>query len=473
MNNIDNTIENIGHKIKYYRNLNKISLSKLAKEANISKSTLFGLEEGRSNPTISTLINISKTLNIKLTELIGSGENSNSVTLSPISENNKYAYKLSLLANQTFCLDENLYSNVKITILNGELLYIDKGITISKNKTITLKHNANLKAQNEGATAIIYITKNNYSNYIEEDLFIDKATTIKLEALEKMAHYSKISRAICNSIYPVEQPSKVENVQILEVVEGKELHYYFLSTLLGLNAGVSSILNQLELKPTKKIEDILTFIKKASTQEMLINSDFQNIPRNLLESLVNELKKLITAKYNYCKILENSSKLNTLECQSGTYILIIDELINSIDHAQNLINSTILIDIYRVVELLIPLKEQELTSEELEFYLKLRENIIKALYFAKNNHISLAIKHIKQIINITKIIPSHNAMQLYIEALDLAQNIVFNKENLKTYATKITLEQKIADLNLEVIAKANLHPSIDSSGKYIYLLKCN
>ena len=89
MNNIDNTIENIGHKIKYYRNLNKVSLSKLAKEANISKSTLFGLEEGRSNPTISTLINISKTLNIKLSELIGdSKQNSNSVALTLITDTN-------------------------------------------------------------------------------------------------------------------------------------------------------------------------------------------------------------------------------------------------------------------------------------------------------------------------------------------------------------------------------------------------
>ncbi len=216
MNKIDNTIENIGHKIKYYRNLNKVSLSKLAKEANISKSTLFGLEEGRSNPTISTLINISKTLNIKLTELIGSdNEKSNIVALSPISDsNNKHIYKLSLLANQTFTLDEDIYNDITITVLSGELLYINEAKRVLENQTLMLNYNAKLKAEKGGATALIYITNNNTSNYIKEDIFIEKATTNKLEALVDIAQSSKISRAICSSIYPVEHPKKGKNIQI-------------------------------------------------------------------------------------------------------------------------------------------------------------------------------------------------------------------------------------------------------------------
>ena len=475
MNNIDNTIKNIGHKIKYYRNLNKVSLSKLAKEANISKSTLFGLEEGRSNPTISTLINISKTLNIELTELIGSNKRSTTVALSSISNNNnKHILKLSLLANQTFILNEDIYSDIKITVLDGELLYIDKEKRILENQTLTINYNAKLKAQKEGVTAIIYITQNNSFNYIKEDIFIDKATTDKLEALENIAQSSKISRVICSSIYPVQQPAKIENIQIFEVLEEKELHYYFVSTLLGTIGGATSVLNKLELKPTKQIINILSFIKKANTLEMLSQSDFQNIPKNPIEFLIDEIKKLIIEKYNNCNLLTNACKLSTLECKSSTYILIIDELINNIEQAQNLIKNTILIDIYRAVELLIPLKEQELTSEELEFYLTIREKLSKALYFAKNNYTSLAIKQIKQLTDTPKNITSDSStIQLYIEALNLALKIPNNKESLKTYTLKTTLEQKINDLNLELIAKVNLHPSIDNSGKYLYLLKCN
>ena len=475
MNNIDNTIENIGHKIKYYRNLNKVSLSKLAKEANISKSTLFGLEEGRSNPTISTLINISKTLNIKLTELIGSdNEKSNIVALSPISDsNNKHIYKLSLLANQTFTLDEDIYNDITITVLSGELLYINEAKRVLENQTLMLNYNAKLKAEKGGATALIYITNNNTSNYIKEDIFIEKATSNKLEALVDIAQSSKISRVICSSIYPVEHPIKVKNIQILEVLNEKELHYYFVSTLLGVVGGVTSILNNLELKPTKEIEDMLAFIKKANTQETLSNSDFQNIPKNPIEFLTNELKSLITAKYNNCKLLTNASKLNSIEYSSGTYILIIDELLNYIDNTQKQIEQTTLVDIYRAVELLIPIKEQELTNEELEIYLIIREKLIKALYLANSGYTTLATKQLKQLTKINEIATSHNAMQLYFEALNIVQNILNKQDELKTYTTKTALEENINDLNLEIINKTKLHPSINNNSKYLYLLKCN
>ena len=473
MNKIDNTIENIGHKIKYHRNLNKVSLSKLAKEANISKSTLFGLEEGRSNPTISTLINISKTLNIKLTELIGSNnENKNRVALSQISSvNNCHIYKLSLLDYQTFTLCENIYSNIKITILDGKLFNIDENSTISKSRPVHLNYNTKLKAGKDGATAIINITKISSPNYIKEDIFLEKATTNKLEALSNIAQSSKISRAICSSIYPVEHPQKIDNIQILEVLEQKEIHYYFVSTFLGLIGGINYILNTLNLKPTNKIENILRFLNKVNTQEQLSNMDLQNIPNNPVESLISELTNLITLKYNNCKLLSDASKLTTLECKSGTYILIIDELIKEIEHTKNLIDTTTLIDIYRAVELIIPIKEQELTNEELDFYLKTREKLTKALYFAHNGYINLALSQLKELSNSKHTTTSHNAMILYLEAINLIQETLINRENLEVYTTKTTLEKKITDLNLEIIIQKDIHPSINRSSKYLYLLK--
>jgi len=474
MNNIDKTIENIGHKIKYYRNLNKVSLSKLAKKANISKSTLFGLEEGHSNPTISTLINISKTLNIKLSELISNNEENDSCAeLSPISStNNVSVYKLALLANQTFVLNEDIYSEINLTVIDGELLQINESKIILENQTTSLRHNAKLKAGAKGTVAILNIKKTSTSNYIDEDIFINKATTSQLLSLSNIAKSCNITRAVCSSIYPVEHPQKIENIQMLELQEKKELHYYFLSTLIGVVGGVSKLLDNLELKPNKQIEEILTFIKKANTQEFLSNIDFQNIPRNPIKSLIEELKKLICEKYTNCNILETASKLSTLECKSSSYILIIDELVDRIEQTQNLLNTTFLINIYRAVELIVSIKEQELTNDELDYYLKIRENLIKALYLAKNSYTNLAIKEINKILNIQVTATSHNAMQLYIEALDLTQNALENIENLETFTTVSTLEQKIDDLNLEKISKINLNPSIGNSGKYIYLLKC-
>ena len=469
MNNIDNTIENIGQKIKYFRNLNKVSLSKLAKEANISKSTLFGLEEGRSNPTISTLINISKTLNIKLTELIGDSEKTYSTALVLISENSsRYIYKLSLIENQIFNFNEDIYCNIDITLLKGELFYIDKAKKILENETSKLYSNAKIKAGEDGAIAIVTMKKDYNNNYIQEDIFIEKSTTSSLEALSYMARSSKIVRAISSSIYPVEPPTKIENIQIFEIQEKKELHYYFLSTLSGIIGGVNNLISGLKLQPTKKLSKIVNFLKKVNTKEQLLESDFKDIEKNPVNSLIEELTKLIEERYSNCYILTNANNLDIDDSENYSYVLIIDELI---EETQNLINSSILIDIYRAVELLFSIKEQELTDQELENYLSIRSNLIQALYFAKNNYIPLALKYIKLSITDNSIEISHEAMKFYQEAINLAKQALDNKDKLKTYTTKDTLEQKISDLNLKTIIKVNINPSIGKDGKYIYLLK--
>ncbi len=124
MHNIEKTIDHIGSKIKYYRVLNKVSLTKLATEANISKSTLFGLEEGKSNPTISTLINISNTLNIELNELIGANQDEEgyaNLTLISTPDSGEYkVYKLSLTPNELFKFD-NYTHKMYIEILSSTI----------------------------------------------------------------------------------------------------------------------------------------------------------------------------------------------------------------------------------------------------------------------------------------------------------------------------------------------------------------
>ena len=59
----------IGKKICYYRKLKGFSQLDLAAIVNIEKSNLSRLENGRTNPTISTLVDICNALNIDLTLL--------------------------------------------------------------------------------------------------------------------------------------------------------------------------------------------------------------------------------------------------------------------------------------------------------------------------------------------------------------------------------------------------------------------
>ena len=66
----------IGLKIKELRKLNKLTQVDLAKKANISRSYLADVERDRYNPSIDTLTNIAKSLNVSLSKLVND-DNSN------------------------------------------------------------------------------------------------------------------------------------------------------------------------------------------------------------------------------------------------------------------------------------------------------------------------------------------------------------------------------------------------------------
>jgi len=181
METIENTIDHIGAKIKYYRLLNKISLSKLADEANISKSTLFGLEEGKSNPTISTLINIASTLNISLNELIGDNKensptNTNLTLISTPNDEQYKLYKLTLLPYELFKLKELEATNIEIEVIEGALSLVDKSTTLYAGESKVVNYNRYFKALSSGAVAMLKIYKLQDDFYIKEDIFYNSAS---------------------------------------------------------------------------------------------------------------------------------------------------------------------------------------------------------------------------------------------------------------------------------------------------------
>ena len=60
----------LGKRIKSLRELKGISQQELASFCDFEKSNMSRIEAGRTNPTVITLLKISKALSIKLTELI-------------------------------------------------------------------------------------------------------------------------------------------------------------------------------------------------------------------------------------------------------------------------------------------------------------------------------------------------------------------------------------------------------------------
>ncbi len=85
MNNETNISFLVGQTVKALRTQQNLSLSTLAQKANISKGTLSVLEEGKGNPTISTLWSLAQALNVPFGKLIAP-LNSNIGSI-PVKEN--------------------------------------------------------------------------------------------------------------------------------------------------------------------------------------------------------------------------------------------------------------------------------------------------------------------------------------------------------------------------------------------------
>lgn len=64
---------NLGANIKRLRKSRGLTQQKLSADANISRSYLGDVENGRYNPSIETLKDIAKALNVELNDLLGDG----------------------------------------------------------------------------------------------------------------------------------------------------------------------------------------------------------------------------------------------------------------------------------------------------------------------------------------------------------------------------------------------------------------
>ncbi len=475
MNNIDNTINNIGLKIKYYRNLNNVSLSSLAKEAKISKSTLFGLEEGRSNPTISTLINIAQTLNIKLTELLGDndGDSESRVNFTLISKDEQSStsiYKLTLLAQEFFEFNEKINSQIELELLNGSLVSLNDSKILDINDSVKLDSKAKIKALSKGATAIVKIKENDENVYIKSDLFYDKPTANIINSVAQSTQSELISRAIFRSIYPIEHPPKKQYTQIIERLTKKEVHYYILTTLTGFTGSIYETLKEANIKADKKLNVLLEFIKKATKEDELLKKDFENIDFNPIEKIEN-LTFLAISKANRAESIE-AKDLIRKEFKTSKRVILIDELIDAKENIHNIKKLSVAIKLYRALELMFQFKEQEMTTEELEIYTKIREQLPRAFYFAKNQETTLAINTVETLLKSLKLeIEYANSIKMYAEIIYKLKALIREYNRVVNLKTTTLIENYAKDNNFKIIQKSNIHPSIGSSGKFIYLLE--
>ena len=61
----------LAHSLRALRRDRGLSLSDTARASGVSKATLSGLESGRGNPTLATVLNLARALEVPPSRLIG------------------------------------------------------------------------------------------------------------------------------------------------------------------------------------------------------------------------------------------------------------------------------------------------------------------------------------------------------------------------------------------------------------------
>ncbi|ADL52351.1 helix-turn-helix domain-containing protein [Clostridium cellulovorans] len=110
---------NIGEKIKQYRNLAGLSIRVLAAKADISKSTLGDIENGKTNTSVKTITSIAEALNVDVNILMNAEATDDNETPLPKILDVKTAMDLILAQPGLMLNGEMLSNDSKIALANA------------------------------------------------------------------------------------------------------------------------------------------------------------------------------------------------------------------------------------------------------------------------------------------------------------------------------------------------------------------
>ncbi|WP_457560962.1 helix-turn-helix domain-containing protein [Caminibacter sp.] len=168
----------LGEKIKFLRENRGFSLSELARKASVAKSTLFKIEENKTNPTINTIWAIADVLGVPFGELTGDLEiKDEGVSVVLIEKNDEFeSYKMSLKKGVSYIAKPHFAGAVeRIYVLSGNVNVgrVDDIKNIKSGEMVEFEADrTHIYEANEASTLIvtIYYPK---KRYFKEDVFVD------------------------------------------------------------------------------------------------------------------------------------------------------------------------------------------------------------------------------------------------------------------------------------------------------------
>jgi len=276
----------LGEKIKFYRRKREYTLTSLAQKAGIAKSTLYKIEENKTNPTINTLWSIAAILEIPFGELVNKDSEikEDNVTVSLVEKSDDIeVYKMTLI---------NYASYVSQPHFNGviEQVYVIKGSVligkIQNPKLLTQKDCYEFKADvphiykamDDEVILIVTVSyPNNYELFFYEDRFVKVFNKEYVDKVKKeLENGTDTIRVIAKKV-DFDFYNTFKNIQI---VSSKSA--VFLCSVRKNNLyGIKRFLKNLNADTLENIKGRNNFTYKLLHSELSIL--FQ-IPENMVEA---------------------------------------------------------------------------------------------------------------------------------------------------------------------------------------------
>ena len=168
----------LGEKIKFLRVNKGLNLSELAKRAGVAKSTLFKIEENKTNPTINTIWAIAEVLGVPFGELVGEGEiKGEGVSVVLIEKTDEFeSYKMNLKEGAEYIAKPHFSgATERVYVLNGMVTVgrVDNPKNLKSGEILEFEADKTHIYKSETPSTLIVTIFYPKKRYFQEDVFVD------------------------------------------------------------------------------------------------------------------------------------------------------------------------------------------------------------------------------------------------------------------------------------------------------------
>ncbi len=292
---------NIGAKIKELRDKRGYSLGALAQKAGISKSTLYGIEEGKANPTISSIWAIANALDIPFGELTSENvdiqQGTSQVTLVD-KRHDTEVYKMVISDEASVVSAPHMVNTIEdVVVVEGEVLIGE----LARPTYLRTGDHYRFKADvphiyKALSSEVVLIVTINYpkkeSRYFNEDIFWDDIDDRKIKDLFlEMQNGLEIVRVIVQNQTVEIKSSYTPHHNLITTTPDI---FYLCSIFRGTDGCILKLLRSIDPELPKKVVSLyngVALISRVLKTEKSLKRGHPDIDISILTPFKEEIAK--------------------------------------------------------------------------------------------------------------------------------------------------------------------------------------